>query len=113
MTAFRIALSRDASTSDNSAYRKHALFLRHIATTNLPRTGLRRYSLPSGELAVPPRVQEVDQQSEREPDEEADPGDDGQSGHQAAAEDDRDQREERHHRHLEAARTVGLRFAQE
>ena len=45
------------------------------------------------ELRPMAAVEEVDDQADGEPDEEADPGDDGQARHEQEAEDDAEERE--------------------
>ncbi len=69
--------------------------------------------LTSAELAMVAAVENVDAQSQRQPDQEAYPGDDSQSGHQSATQHDRNQREPGHHGNAEGARPVGLLAAQQ
>src|ERR1700675_727941 len=60
------------------------------------------------ELAMMPTVENVDEQSKRQPDHEAQPGNEREPKHQSAAQNYRDQREPRHKGHTERTLAIGL-----
>src|ERR1035438_6104945 len=64
------------------------------------------------ELGAVPAVEEVDEQADGQPDEEAVPGDDGQAGHQQEAEDYAERRNDRAKGNAEAAAALRLADAQ-
>src|ERR1700716_2740362 len=60
-----------------------------------------------------PAVENVNKQSQRQPDHEAQPGNEGEPEHQSAAQNYRDQREPRHKGHAEGTLAIGLLASKE
>src|SRR5215831_15756810 len=71
------------------------------------------FSFGFGELAVLAAEEEINEQTENQPDDEPQPGDNGQPGHQSATKHNRNQREPWHDRDAKRARAIRLSATKE